>query len=205
MKQNFANNRFADISQLAACMLALLCLLYAPPVPALTVDLGQMIKNLNTAVPEFMRLVTGISYVTGFFLFFKMFYQMKRYGEMRTMMASQTDLRGPLMLMVAGAMLIYLPTGVGVTIETFWDEPTVMAYDASGDKWAPLMKSVVGIVQVVGVISFIRGWTLMTKAAGQGAQPGTLGRAVSHIVGGALAINVVGFISAIQTTLGIAV
>ena len=54
---------------------------------------------------------------------------------------------------------------------------------------------------VVGIVAFIRGMIMLNKVGGQGAQPGTMGKALTHIVGGLLAINMWGFWEVIENTL----
>jgi hypothetical protein len=50
------------------------------------------------------------------------------------------------------------------------------------------MVGVLTFIRLIGYIAFIRGWLLINQA-GQG-KDGTLGRGITHIFGGAAAINV---------------
>ena len=54
------------------------------------------------------------------------------------------------------------------------------------------MTALLGLVQVMGVIAFIRGWVLLGHAGEQNAQQGMFGKGLTHIIGGILAINIVG-------------
>ena len=47
------------------------------------------------------------------------------------------------------------------------------------------------------------GFLILTKATGQGAQPGTISKGFVHIIGGVLAINIVQTINMLQATVGL--
>jgi intracellular multiplication protein IcmC len=59
------------------------------------------------------------------------------------------------------------------------------------------------ILQLIGVIAFVRGWVLLARSQGQGAQPGTMGKAVTHVFGGVLLMNIVATVNIMYNTLGI--
>ena len=58
------------------------------------------------------------------------------------------------------------------------------------------------ITQFVGYVAFIRGWILLLRIGEQGSQPGAFAKAVTHIVGGLVAINIFGTVAVIQNTIG---
>ncbi len=62
--------------------------------------------------------------------------------------------------------------------------------------------ALVRLVQIVGLIAVIRGLLILMRLSGQ-AQPGTFGRAMTHIVGGTLAMNIVGFNQIVFNSFGI--
>lgn len=66
--------------------------------------------------------------------------------------------------------------------------------------WDEVIDPVMKIMQVIGLVALIRGISSLTRLAGQ-SQPGVLGKAVVHIVGGTLAINIYGTVDVIQNTL----
>jgi intracellular multiplication protein IcmC len=57
------------------------------------------------------------------------------------------------------------------------------------------------IIQVIGLIAFVRGWVLVARSASQGQPPGGTGKGLIHVFGGILAINIVGTINMINNTL----
>jgi intracellular multiplication protein IcmC len=57
------------------------------------------------------------------------------------------------------------------------------------------------IIRVIGLIAFVRGWVLIARSASQGQPPGGTGKGLIHVFGGILAINIVGTLNMINTTL----
>jgi hypothetical protein len=56
--------------------------------------------------------------------------------------------------------------------------------------------------QIVGFIAFIRGW-MLAKASVEGIGNTTMGQAITHIIGGALCMNIVLFLRAASATFGV--
>lgn len=182
---------------------------YASSAYALTlstsgaVDAGTMLVNLSNEIPNLMRFVTALAYVLGFFFIYKGILALKEFGESRTMMSSQHSLSTPLLYLFVGSALIYLPSTIQTGLSTFWDTPDIYGYVSSGsDPWGELTNACFMVIQLIGVIAFIRGLIILTHLGGQGGQPGQFGRAMAHIVGGILCLNLYQFLQAIVSTLG---
>ena len=71
---------------------------------------GQMLTNIANQIPNLMRLVTAIAYVLGMIFIFIAVLKMKHLGESRTMMSREHSIMGPIIYLVIGAMLLYLPS-----------------------------------------------------------------------------------------------
>jgi len=56
-------------------------------------------------------------------------------------------------------------------------------------------------VQLIGVIAFVRGWLMMKKFV-EGAGNISFAQALTHILGGCLAINIAAFLKILDTTFG---
>lgn len=179
-------------------------ILVSNSVQALEINAGTMIQNISQAIPNLMRLVTALSYVLGMSLVVKGVLELKQYGEQRTMMSSQHSLKGPIIFLVAGTILLYLPSSVWVSLSTFWTNPNPYAYVQEGnDPWWQTIKAVLMIIELVGVIAFIRGVMILTQLAGHSGQPGTFARAMAHMVGGVFCINMYQFVQTVRATLGL--
>ncbi|MEJ0061727.1 MAG: hypothetical protein WDO70_00615 [Alphaproteobacteria bacterium] len=62
--------------------------------------------------------------------------------------------------------------------------------------------AVLTFMQVVGFIGFIRGW-LLAKSHVEGVGNATMGGALTHIIGGALCMNIIMFLEAMEWTFGV--
>ena len=163
----------------------------------------DFLTRIATQIPMLMRMVTAIAYVLGIYFVIAGIMKLKEYGESRTMMSQQHNLRGPLIFIIVGAFLLYLPTTVNVGLSTFWTDPNPYAYVTQQTAWSDFWNTCFLIVQFVGTIAFIRGLVILSHLGGHGGQPGTFSRGVTHIIGGIFCINIYQFVQVIFTTLGI--
>lgn len=168
-------------------------------------DLQTMLINLSSTYPNLWRMATAIAYVMGFSFAMGAIYKLKVYGEARTMMSSHASLKGPIVYLVVAAALIFSPAAYQTLLLTTFGDPntTPLSWGGSIKGWSQAgTEAMLGLIQVVGVIAFIRGWVLMARTAEQ-AQPGTFGKAMTHIIGGLLAINIVGTKDILWNSLGL--
>lgn len=189
-------------------MLGLLLLLLANPSYAqneqhsVTMNAQQFLINFAKSVPNLMRMITAIAYVLGMYFIIAGIMKLKQFGESRTMMSGEHSVKGPMVLLVVGALLLYVPTSVQVGLSTFWTNPNPYSYLQQKDQWADFINIVYTVVQLIGVIAFIRGLVILSHLSGHG-QPGTFGKGLTHIIGGLFCINIYQFIQVIFITLGI--
>ena len=185
----------------------LISLLIAIPIIAYAgaPDIGQMMQNLKRDLPRIVKFIAAFSYVVGVWMIFSSLQELKAYGQMRVMMASNINVTGPLVRFVVGVFMMFLPGFINISMYTLWNygAKDVLLYP-SGTKagWEDVVEGVVALVRVIGYIAFIRGLVLMTRSARQGSPPGMMGKAITHIIGGILAVNIVGTIDAIKGTFG---
>ena len=168
-------------------------------------DLQSMLVNLSASYPALWQLITATAYVLGFFMALKAIYYLKIYGEMRTMMANESSIKTPATLLLVAGVLIYSPTAFQVLMNTTFGtaQITPLSYSGTTQGWTQAStNAVLGLVQVFGLIAFVRGWVYFARAGEKGAQPGMFGKGLTHIMGGLLAINIVGFKDVIWNTFG---
>lgn len=168
-------------------------------------DLADMLTQLQTNIPAMRRLVIGFCYMFGFAMVMRAVFKFKRYGEMRTMMASNISIQKPMIVLFVGCGLLLLPTLIDSAIDTFYDygSSSVMEYPAA-TSWSAVINPLIQIVKLLGLIVFVKGWIMLGRFGGEGGtQPGMGGKAVMHMIGGVLAMNIVGTIDIIKGTFGI--
>lgn len=179
------------------------CLVVSSSTYAAAPDVATMLINFSEAVPNLMRLVTALAYVMGFFFIIKGVMTLKQYGEQRSMMSQEHSLAKPLTIITVGALLLYLPASVRTGLSTFWTSPNPYGYLPSSDNnWMSLIDSVFMVIQLIGVIAFMRGLIKLTHTTGYG-QPGEFAKAMAFIISGIFCINMYQFLQAIFTTLGL--
>ncbi len=172
--------------------------------PSGTPNLQDMLTRFSQDIPKLMQMVTAIAYVMGFFFVVKGLFELRRFGESRTMMSGEHHLGGPLTYLFVGAMLIYLPSTVRVGLGTFFGQSAnPLAWQSSSDAASSVTDAVFLVIQLVGTISFIRGLVLLTQMGGGGHHQGVFGRAIAHIIAGILCINLYAFLEVMSTSLGI--
>jgi intracellular multiplication protein IcmC len=128
---------------------------------------------------------------------------MKHFGEMRTMQSREHGVWGPIIELLIGAALIYLPSSVQGVMSTFWTSTNPYAYLTSSTALnSAFVDACYSVIQLIGVIAFIRGLIMLQQAGSERAQPHMLGKALSHLVGGILCINLYGTIQTLEATVG---
>lgn len=148
-------------------------------------------------------LVGTISIILGLAFFLGGFFNLKRYGEMRTMMSHQMTLATPMMKMLAGVMLMTLPVMISTVLNTFWSTSTPLRYSGTQDGWDQYVPVVLTFVRLIGVVSIVRAFVLFSRSGQVGGQPGVIGKALIHLLGGVLAIHVIGTVDLLKNILDV--
>ncbi|HRQ60531.1 MAG TPA: hypothetical protein PLO23_03305 [Alphaproteobacteria bacterium] len=161
--------------------------------------LGPMHSILN-----FFTFVVGIGFIM--------------IGIGRLMKNAQDGAKGPggigtLMTFLTGGILISFNTVLSAFTESIFGAPTVMTFaelrytnGLSTDEVKhahTVISAIVKFMIVVGLISFVRGWFILRDVAEGNGQASKMA-AITHIIGGALAVNLGPLLNAVQETLGIA-
>lgn len=180
-------------------------------VPCWIAGQVDILTNVAASMASVERLVSGAAYLIGLAFAMKALYSLKSFGEQRTMMSSNTSIKEPLAYFLVAGMLIYLPSGFRVLMQTSFGYSNVLAYapiNSSNNALSVLFgqDSAVGpslsiIIQTIGLIAFVRGWVLVARSASQGQPPGGMGKGMVHVFGGILAMNIVGTLQIINNTL----
>lgn len=172
---------------------------------------ANILQNVANNLIPVERMLTGAAYLIGIAFAFKAIYSLKVYGESRTMMSSHTSIKEPVTYLFVAGIFIYLPTAFEIFMNTTFGQSSPMQYapiSSSNSAVTTLFgpDSTVGqpltiIIQVIGLIAFIRGWILIARSASQGQPPGGTGKGMVHVFGGILAMNIVQTLVIINNTL----
>lgn len=162
-----------------------------------------ILMNIQQAIPNLMRLVTAIAYVIGMAFIISGVMKLKHVGEMRTQMSHEHSIVTPIIQIAVGALLLYLPSSVQVGMSSFWSDPNPYGYITEKDQWQQFINVCFMVVQLIGTIAFIRGLVILSHVGGHGGHQGSLGKGLTHIIGGIFCINIYQFIQIIFATIGI--
>ena len=184
-------------------------------------DVQAVLTNLSNIIVPLTAMVLTISFCAGIYMIFHALTMMKKFGN-TSQMSQPGELAGPLMQLVVGAILIYLPTSTDTMMNSIFNTgssifgynninyqnlgagASLLGYVSSnslGAQWQSLANTLVLYIQFIGLLSFIKGWFIMSKAAGAGSQPGNAAKGITHIIGGIIAINFVGAVQVISNTI----
>jgi len=188
-------------------------------------DMQTIINNVANVIAPLTAMVLMISYVLGIYMIIHALTMMKKFGQSLSTSAQTQpgELGGPLLQFIVGAVLIYLPNSTDVFMNSiFSTAASIFGYgsvnyqnlgtgsallgyaggnSAFGQQWAALANTLVLYIQFIGLLSFIKGWVIMSKAATPNAQQGSVARGLTHIIGGIVAINFVNVVNILSNTI----
>jgi len=151
-------------------------------------------------------LLLGFCYLSGIIL--------TMIGISRLLKSEQDGPRGPMGL---GTVMTFLVAGILFSVDHLLAAANNSIFGESARNYAAVTYAAAGaeaghanaviggilaFVAVIGLISFIRGFFILRKVA-EGDGQASMMAAVTHVLGGAIAVNLGGFIHTVQNTLGI--
>lgn len=171
---------------------------------------ADILTNIANNLAPVERLITGSAYLMGLAFAFKAISSLKHHGE-RASAQQQAGMKEPLVYILVAAVFIYFPTAMSILMKTTFGYSSVLAYGSLNTQ-NPTLNTLFGpsseagrslslIIQVIGLIAFIRGWILISRSATHGQSPGGTSKGIMHIVGGILAMNIVGTLEVLNNTL----
>lgn len=155
-----------------------------------------------------MNVIFAFSYLAGIIL--------TVVGITRVIKTAQDGPRGPagmgtIMCFIVAGVLFSLGTIMSSFTESLFQSTTISTFamlqtstgDAAiDDHILAVISTVLVFMTIIGYISFLRGFFILKDVA-EGSGQASLMAAVTHIFGGALAVNLGSLMNAVQTTLGL--
>lgn len=114
---------------------------------------------------------------------------------------------------IIGALLMSVGHTLGATLSSIFGTATLSTYSTinyqpqgsfSMVQFDHAMGAVFNFLSIIGAIAFVQGLFVLRQAI-EGVGQATKGQAFTHIIGGALLVNMPGFIHAIENTTGFAI
>lgn len=187
---------------------------------ALAADIQAVLANLGRVIVPLTAMILTISFAGGIYMIFHALTMFKKFGNM-SMQAQPGELAGPMMQLLVGAVLIYLPTSSDILMSSLFGTSnslfgdgsinyqnlgsgsSLLGYATGGNfsqQWAALANTLVLYIQFLGLLSFVKGWFILSKSVGQGSQPDMKAKGITHVIGGIIAMNFVGAVNIIMNT-----
>lgn len=177
-----------------------------------SIGLDQVLNNLvkNIHGPMF-TLLSGISIAVGLFFIARGLLKASKYG----MDPRSDNVKNILVNLIIGTILISVSSMLPVMLNSLFGSSSPDNISGwIGLNWNKLglvptqtqaadnaVKAGLAFVQIFGGISFVRGW-MMIKNAVEGNGNQTVPQGLTHIIGGAMAINIATMLKIIDNTLG---
>ena len=162
-------------------------------------------NNISENIEPIKQFLIAMCYISGLGLTFHAIMKLKKFGFKTAMMHVEVSVVTCFAEFFAGVGLIYTPSLIASLNWTFFSQGETMSvldYDSGrGASFDVYLRPILGIIQIIGIISFLKGWLMLGKIGQQGTQPGTISKAITHIVGGILAINVILMIKVVNATM----
>lgn len=109
-----------------------------------------------------------------------------------------------------GAMLIMIGESLNTMMASFFGTSTItqpatlnwaMPGNTSTQQFTNAMAGALTFVQIVGGIAFVRGWLILKKIV-EGTSNEPMAKALTHIIGGVLCVNIGGWLEILDATFG---
>lgn len=183
---------------------------------------ADILANVRSVINPLMGVALIVSYLAGIIFIFKAIVKLHHFGQPLTAMRQPGEMSGPLIYFFVGAVLIYAPTTLDITLTTLFGSAnspitqgsidfqalgkpseSLLGYSSStvSDQWADVADTLVLYIQFIGFLAFIRGWFIIAKTGARGEQQGAISKGLVHVVAGVLAVNFTGVVTIIKNTI----
>lgn len=180
---------------------------HAETASGLTGTVSNVIDNVEEGLKGADRFAIALFYIAGLGLSMSAIYRLKKFGHRTAFMHVDVGIIAPMVQFFIGVALIYSPTFFKVINMTLFKKTSVTSQFTGGSQVAAqniamikIIQEVSGIIQIIGLFAFLRGWLILSRVGKQGTQPGTISKGIVHIIGGILAINIIETINVIVAT-----
>lgn len=167
--------------------------------------IGQTLVNVSRVLPNVMIFISGLTVIVGVMFIMLALFKLKHLADFRNMMSGQQDVGKAIMMIVLGVVFIWMPFMLEVFTVTIFGEGIGALQQhypiAAGS--SQYYVAFFRIMQVIGIISFVKGWFILSGMAKGQHQPGTFGKAMTHIIAGVFLFHLKAFMSILEQTLGV--
>lgn len=163
-----------------------------------SIDLITIIGNISQSLYPVQKLITGGAYILGLLFFITAIGKFRKIADKRAQSSSQEKMFAPMMYLLFGSALIYLPTALNIMANTAFGTGNILTYA----QYNPTnIYSAVGLfIRTAGLLWFVRGCVLVAHSSQPGSKDGPKG--LVFIFAGILAINFDNTVAMLNSMIG---
>ena len=150
-----------------------------------TLDLVTILGNISHSLYPLQRLITGGAYLLGVLFFITAVMKFLKVADRRTQSPSQEKMYSPMMYLLFGAILLYLPSALNLAANTAFGVGNVLTYTTYNP--TNIYSSMGLFIRTAGILWFVRGCVLVAQSSEPGAKHGPKG--LVFIIAGILSMN----------------
>jgi uncharacterized membrane protein HdeD (DUF308 family) len=163
-----------------------------------TIDLVSILGNISQSLYPIQHLISGGAYLLGILFFITSIMKFMKIGNHRAQGSSQEKMYSPIIYMVIGAILLYLPSALNLAANTAFGVGNVLTYTNYNP--TNIYSSMGLLIRTAGVLWFVRGCVLVAQASEPGTQHGPKG--LVFIIAGILSMNFDNTVSILNNLMG---
>lgn len=162
------------------------------------------IQNVAALLPVMTLLTVTVAFIAGLVFFIKAIRGLTGGGRDGVNVPSVVTqfIVGTLLITLGGSLMVFTGTLFGTTTVSKTEEIFSQAPNTIGlvtdDGSRMVIRAIVGIVQFVGLIGFIRGLMMLTTVSNGGGQSASFGSAMTFLIAGTIGINFPRFVGLIS-------
>ena len=161
-------------------------------------DLITIFGNISHSLAPLQQLFSGGAYVLGIIFIISAFLRFVKISDSRPGAPSQEKMFAPLMHLLIGTLLLYLPTALNLAANTAFGVGNILTYSPyPTSNVANLIKL---FIQTAGILWFIRGCVLVVHSSEPGTKHAFKG--LAFIIAGILAANFDNTVSMLNSVVG---
>lgn len=150
-------------------------------------DIVTILGNISQSLYPVQHLITGIAYLLGILFFVGALEKLKNRAGQGSHGSSQESIYSPLLYIVAGSALIYLPSTLDLMANTAFGTGNILTYPTI--ERSNVYSTVGAFVRTAGIIWFIRGTVLISHASQPGNDDNLGMKGLLFILAGIMAMN----------------
>jgi hypothetical protein len=149
------------------------------------IDIVKIFTNLVESLGPVQAMLSGFGYIVGVGFVLASLTRFHKAADTQTQSSSQEKMFVPILYLVMGVGLIFLPTTLNTMANTAFGVGNILSY--SEDTEDKLVGAIKFLIETTGIIWFVRGSILLTHASHPGVQEGPKG--LTFLVAGVFAMN----------------